>query len=82
MMFLRYRYRQGRFEIFRKFSKTFAAQGEQMEMENKSFIRNVLIILFGHLWEVELASGYIFAFNFTLRSQQPDLVPIICHRCH
>jgi hypothetical protein len=24
----------------------------------------------------------IFAFKFTLRSQQPDIVPIICHRCH
>ncbi len=23
----------------------------------------------------------IFAFKFTLRSQQPDIVPIICHRC-
>ncbi len=37
----------------------------------------VFIILFGHLWEVELAYRYIFAFNFTLRSQQPDIVPII-----
>jgi len=35
--------------------------------------------LFGHLWEVELTYRYIFAFKFTLRSQQPDIVPIICH---
>ncbi len=38
--------------------------------------------LFGHLWEVELTWRYIFAFKFTLRSQQPDIVPFICHRCH
>ncbi len=44
--------------------------------------------LFGHLWEVhvELTYRYIFAFKFTLRSQQPDIVPIIrwqiCLRCH
>ncbi len=46
----------------------------------KSSIIKVIIILFGHLWEVELTYRYIFAFNFTLRSQQPDIVPIICHR--
>jgi hypothetical protein len=39
----------------------------------KSSIINVLIILFGHLWEVELTYRYIFAFKFTLRSQQPDI---------
>jgi hypothetical protein len=36
--------------------------------------------LFGHLWEVhgELTYRYmIFAFKFNLRSQQPDIVPII-----
>jgi hypothetical protein len=33
--------------------------------------------LFGHLWEVELTYRYIFAFKFTLKSQQqPDIVPI------
>jgi hypothetical protein len=37
--------------------------------------------LFGNLWEVDLTYRYIFAFKFTLRSQQPDIVPIICHRC-
>jgi hypothetical protein len=47
----------------------------------KSSNIKVLIILFKHLWEVELTYGYIFAFKFTLRSQQPDIVPIICHRC-
>ncbi len=30
-----------------------------------------------HLWEVELTHRYIFAFKFTIRSQQPDIVPII-----
>jgi hypothetical protein len=39
----------------------------------------VLIILLGHLWEVELTCRYIFTVKFTLRSQQPDIVPIICH---
>jgi hypothetical protein len=29
-----------------------------------------------------LACRYIFAFKFTLKSQQPDIVHIICHRCH
>jgi hypothetical protein len=43
----------------------------------KSAIINVLIILFGHLWEVELTYRYIFAFKFTLGSQQPDNVPIV-----
>jgi hypothetical protein len=47
----------------------------------KSSIIKVFIVLFGHLWEVELTYRYIFAFKFTLRSQQPDIVPIICHRC-
>ncbi len=47
----------------------------------KSSIIKVLVILFGHLWEVELTYRYIFAFKFTLRSHQPDIVPIICHRC-
>jgi hypothetical protein len=46
----------------------------------KSSIIKVLIILFGHLWEVELTYKYIFAFKFTLRSRQPDIVSIICHR--
>ncbi len=31
---------------------------------------------------VELSYRYIFAFKLTLRSQQPDIVPIICRRCH
>jgi hypothetical protein len=48
----------------------------------KSTIINVLIILFGQLWEVELSYRYIFAFKFTLGSQQPYIVLIICHRCH
>ena len=47
----------------------------------KSSIRKILIILLGHLWIVELTHIYIFAFKFTFRCQQPDIVPIICHRC-
>jgi hypothetical protein len=42
-------------------------------MEKSSIIKG-LIIWFGHLWEVELTYRYIFAFKFTLRSQQPDTV--------
>jgi hypothetical protein len=42
----------------------------------KSSIRKVLIILSGHLWEVELTYRYIFAFKFPLRSQQPVLFPL------
>jgi hypothetical protein len=38
--------------------------------------------LFRHLWEVKLTYRYIFALKFTLRSQQPDIVPIICYQCH
>ncbi len=47
----------------------------------KSSIRKILIILFGHLWEVEETYILIFAFKFTFRYLQPDIVPIICHRC-
>jgi hypothetical protein len=42
----------------------------------KYSIIKVLIILYGHLWEVKLTYTYIFAFKFTLRSQQLDIVPI------
>ncbi len=31
--------------------------------------------------EVEETYRNIFAFKFTLRSQQPNIVPFICHRC-
>ncbi len=47
----------------------------------KSSIRKILIILLGHLWIVELTYIYIFAFKFTLRYLQPDINPIVCHRC-
>ena len=47
----------------------------------KSSSRKILIILFGHLWVVELTYIYIFAFKFTLLYLQPDIVLIICHRC-
>ncbi len=49
-------------------------------MEKSSTIK-VLIILFGYTCEEELTYRYIFAFKFTFRSQQPDIVPILCHRC-
>jgi hypothetical protein len=35
-----------------------------------------LIILFGHLWEVELTYRIIFAFKFILRFHQPVLFPL------
>ncbi len=47
----------------------------------KSSNWKILIILFGHLWVVELTYIWIFAFKFSLRWLQPDIVPIICHRC-
>ncbi len=47
----------------------------------KSSSRKILIILFGHLWVVELTYIQIFAFKITLRCLQPDIVPIICQRC-
>ncbi len=47
----------------------------------KSSIWKILIILFGHLWVVEETYIKIFAFKFTFRCLQPDIVPIICHRC-
>jgi hypothetical protein len=37
--------------------------------------------LFGHLWVEELTYIKNFAFKFTLRCLQPDIVPIICHWC-
>jgi hypothetical protein len=42
-------------------------------MEKSSIIK-VLIILFGHLWEVELTYRYIFAFKFTLRYDLSSLI--------
>ncbi len=47
----------------------------------KSSIKKILIILLGHLWIVEVTHIYIFAFKFTLRYLQPDIIPIVCHRC-
>jgi hypothetical protein len=40
----------------------------------KSSIMKVLISFFGHLWEVELTYRYVYAFKFTLRSQQTALL--------
>jgi hypothetical protein len=39
-------------------------------------IRKVLIILFGHLWGVELTYRYIFL-KFTLRCKHSNIVPIL-----
>jgi hypothetical protein len=43
-------------------------------------IRQILIILLGHLWRVEVTHINIFAFKFTLRYLHPDIIPIVCHR--
>ncbi len=69
--------------FFENFSEIFAAQvASPVSLTPVANWKNlkVLIILFGHLWEVELTYRYIFAFKFTLRSQQPDTVPIICQQ--
>ncbi len=70
----------GRFEFFQKFAKIFAAHGASPVENQKIFNHEVLIILLGDVFEVELTYRYIFAFKFTLRSHQPDIVPIICHQ--
>jgi hypothetical protein len=58
-----------------KFAEIFADQGAPpVANGKKSSILKVLIILFGHLWEVDLT------YKYNLRSQQPDIVPIICHQ--
>ena len=66
----------GSFQIFLKIRRDIAAQGvvDTSGKWKKSSIMKVLIILFGQLWVVELGYRYIFAFKFTLRSQQPDIV--------
>jgi hypothetical protein len=64
----------GPFLICLKFAEIFAAQGAPpvsltpVENGKKISVIKVLIVLFGHLWEVELTYRYIFAFKFTLRS--------------
>jgi hypothetical protein len=71
----------GPFLIF--LADIFAAQGAPLmsltPVANikKSSIIKVLLILFEHLWKVELpfTCRSIFAFKFTFRSQQPDIVP-------
>ncbi len=50
----------------------------------ETFIIKILIILFGHLWEVELTYRYIFAFKFTLVANLPPCCWYrwqFCHRC-
>ncbi len=76
----------GSFQIFAKIrrdirSSRFATGVNDTGRKCKrSSIIKVLIIQFGHLLEVQLTYGKIFSFKFTLRSQQPDIVSIICHR--
>jgi hypothetical protein len=71
-------------KLFRKFAKIFAAQGAPPASltpvaNKKSLIRKVFIILFEHLWVVELTYGQFFSFQFPLRCKQSNIVPIICH---
>jgi hypothetical protein len=47
----------------------------------KSSIIKVLIILFGHLWEVELIYRYIFAFIATNINSTSETGGKICRRC-
>jgi hypothetical protein len=55
-------------KIFNKFAEIFAAQGAPLSGKwKKSSIRTVLIILFGHLWVVELKNIKNFSFKFSLR---------------
>jgi hypothetical protein len=69
------------FRIFSKIrgdirSSRFATGNDTGGKGKKSSIRKILIIVFGHLWVEEE-----FASKFTFRCLQPDIVPIICHRC-
>ncbi len=70
------------FENSRRYSQLKVCHRCQRHRWQKLSSRKILIILFGHLWVVELTYIKIFAFKFTLSCQQPDIVAIICHRCH
>ncbi len=69
------------FENSRRYSQLKVCYRCRWMKWKKSSIIKVLIIQFGHLCEVYLTYRSNFAFKFTLRSQQPDIVPIIFHRC-
>jgi len=76
-------YHQCCFEFFRKFAEIFAVQGAppvSLTPVARIFNHKSFNYFVGHLWEIELTYRYIFAFQFSLRSQKPDIVPIICHR--
>ncbi len=63
------------FENLRRYSKLKVhhwCRWHWQQME-KSSIRKIFIVLFGHLWVVELTNILIFAFKFTLRCLQPDI---------
>jgi hypothetical protein len=73
---------QDRFEIFRKFAEIFPAQGwppvsTTNEKWEKSSIRKILIILFGHLWIV-VDTGGKFATGINNTSETGGK---ICRRC-
>ncbi len=63
------------FQFFSKIRSSRCTTGVGGKWKKSSVIK-VLIILFGHLWEEELTYWYIFAFKFTLRCLQPDIVTI------
>jgi hypothetical protein len=79
-------YLYGHFKVFQKFAEIFTVQGAPpvslTPLVNRKNLQaeKISIILFGHLWVVEWTYKF-FAFNFTLRCLQPDIVPIICHGC-
>jgi len=48
----------------------------------KMFNQKSFNYFFRHLWVIELNIEINFSIKLTLRWQQSDIVPIICHRCH
>ncbi len=72
------------FENSRRYSQLKVCHRCQMDTGGKwkkPSSRKILIILFGHLWVLELTYILIFAIKFTLSCLQPDIVAIICRRC-
>ncbi len=65
------------FENSRRYSQQCCWHQWQME---KIFNQKSFTYFLGHLLVVELTYKYIVFFKFTLRCQQSDIVPIICHQ--
>jgi hypothetical protein len=63
-----------RFKFFRKFSEIFVTQ-HRWQIE-KIFNQKSFYYFVWTPWVVELKSGEIFFFKFTLRRKQSDIVPI------